>query len=232
MNMLRSVSFLKCLFVILIVSISFVSNASATLVVGSSGTVDIIGNDSTTNGTYKIHVVYSIYDGSSNSDPLGKTNGYLQFAFTLTHLGSINTEKALKVGRFLVYAPSPASTTTAFYTNAYAVGSGIAPSGPTADSPWMDIDPPPIGANRGKWSFESSLGSPTFSFGSTSQTLVLTLPNGSFAPSNNSVILEIDTTSTSPSISSDVTINFAPEPASLALFGIASLFGLRRRRKV
>jgi hypothetical protein len=230
------VSFRKCLFVLLaifIVSISFVSNASATLVVGSSGTVNIIGNDPLHNtGSYKIQVVYSLYDGHSSSDPLGITSGNLQFAFQLTHLGSDGETPALKIGRFLVYAPSPASTTTAFYTNAYAVGTGTAPSGTTADSPWMDIDPPPTGANRGKWDFESSLGAAAFSLGLTSKTLVLTLPYGSFAPSNNSIILEIDTTNSTPSISSDVTINFAPEPASLALFGIASLFGLRRRRKI
>jgi len=232
--MLRPVSFLKCLFVIstvFIVSISLVSNASAYFVF--SGSVDMIGNDPcNATGSYKIQVVYSMYDGRSSSDPLGLTSN-LQLAFNLTHLGSDGEMPALNVGRFIVYAPASVGAPpyiTAFYKSISAVGTGTAPSGPGGIA--MDIDPPPSNANRGKFLFEDSIGSPTFAAGYTSQTLVLTAVPGSFPVSGIPVILEIDTTSTSPSIKSDVTVNIAPEPASMVLFGVASLLSLRRRRKI
>ncbi len=226
--MLRSASFLKCTLVILvvfIVSISLVSNASAGPVAGSSGTVNIIGNDPAHNtGSYKIHVVYSIYDGTSSNDPLGLTSN-LQLAFTITNLGVDSTGEtpALSIGRFLVFAPSGSGTSVAFYKSISAVGSGTAPM-----TGGMKIKANP--ANEGFWAFEDSQQNPLFADGLTSQTLVLTAVPGSL--NNKSVILEIDTTNTNPSISSDVTVTLVPEPASMVLFGVASLLSLRRRRKI
>lgn len=211
-------------FIAILISILFSSSVFAALVAGSSGSVDIIGNDANkADGSFKIHVVYSIYDGTSSTDPLGiKTNNEYQLAFKITNvLGGDGESPALGIGRFLVFAPSGTSVSP-FYTSISAVGDGNAPSSKKIYSYNSDLN------NYARFSFANGLVVANFLPGSTSQTLVLT------ASKNNlpaSVLLEVDTTNTNPSISSDVTINLVPEPASVVLFGITSLLVLRRRRK-
>jgi hypothetical protein len=211
-------------FIAILISISFVSNASASIVVGSLGDVNIIGNDPAHNsGSYKIHVVYSIYDGTSNDDPLGiKTNNEYQIAFKLTHLGSDGETPALGIGRFLVFAPT-GTTVSPFYTSISAVSDGNVPSSKRIYPYSSDLN------NYARFSFANGTYVANFLSGSTSQTLVLTASKSNLPAS---VILEIDTTNTVPSISADTTVRLIPEPASMALFGIASLLGLRRRRKI
>ena len=222
---LCALSICRSLFLVFI-SVTFISTASATLIAGSQGTTYIIGNNpSAPNGSFKVQIDYSAYDGTSLSDPIGITADRIQIAFKLTHLGSGGETPVLKFGRFSVFGPVvfPADGNYASYgTTSYAVGTGKAPSS-------INNDPPPKkNANRAKFMFQTGgLLDANFASGEISKTLVVSASPLEFPAS---ILLEIDSTNSgTPAVSGDVYVNIIPEPCSLAIFGTAILLAIRRR---
>jgi len=234
-----SVSRISIKLVAFIVCLCMVSEVSAGLITGSDNTVEIIGTG--TGGSFKVQVDYAVYNGADTSDPLGLTSDY-QIEFILEHLGTGGKTPVLNFGRFLVFAPEPLSTDP-FYSGMYAVGTGKAPSDyqwnwdpdyglydidGTVDGMYLELPSGGLGSNNAQFIFvNASTAMIDFTPGEISKQLVVTVAKENLP---TSVILEIDLTDTV--VHGDVVVEFIPEPASVALFGIGSfLLSLRRRRK-
>ncbi len=213
--------------------------AQATLIPNSAGFVTITGNDAANaSGSFVVEVAYQVYDGTSAGDPLGATN-HAQLAFVLHHAGSDGEAPALAFGRFIVFAPSPASTTVPYYSALDVVNPGsagamlVGPSGNQLDpfggvAPTSsNIDPPPTGANRGKFFFQTGLQEADFQPGQTSQLLVVSEAATGGLPAD--IVIELDSTNTVPSVHGDTIIHIVPEPSVAVLLALALPF-LRQRR--
>jgi hypothetical protein len=221
--------------------------ARASTISGSEGRVTIIGNDaSNSTGSFSVDVAYEVFNGQSATDPLGITNNF-QIAFVLKHNGVGDELPALKLGRFTVFAPDPASTTVAYYgvgatINPLSAGQFlIGPSGSELDpfaglgtSSTPNIDPPPTGANRVRFLFQTGLQQANFppdlsSGPQYSQLLVVAPAAGSTLPAN--VVIELNGTDTVPGVHGDTTIPLVPEPGTCALIALGLGALLRGRRR-
>jgi len=216
--------------------------SQAALIAGSEGFVTLTGNDSAySSGSFVVNVAYEVYDGTSASDPMGITSD-MQITFVLQHCGSDGEDPALAFSRFYVYAPGDPAP---FYTNKYAVnpsssgqfligpvGNEIDPYGGVAPhrdlGTAMSITSSP---NRARFSFQTTmLDVADFQPDQYSQLLVLTA-NPAYFTTPQDIIIEIDGTATSPSISADTIITIVPEPASSMCAALSGAFWLLRRRR-
>jgi hypothetical protein len=224
---------------------SFVSNASAVLITGSSGTTFITGNNpNAANGSFKVQVDYAIYDGTSLTDPKGLTSD-AQISLTLTSLATPWAGQelpALKFGRLTVYAPDTHNT-GAFYTkppgstDLEVRDNSIVSTSPGNRTPrrvyfYTYVAGPPVVLNSVDFWFTDLASLPQFLPGDISKQLILRTPASNLS-SSPTINLQIDTTNagTPGGVYGEgsITLVPVPEPCSMAIFGGAfALLYLRR----
>ena len=212
---------------------SFVSNASAVLIAGSSGTTSIIGNNPTAgNGSFKVQVDYAIYDGTSLTDPKGLTSD-AQISLTLTSLATWPGQElpALIFGRLTVFAPN-VNSTSIFYTKpASATTDSYVDTSGTRAPRLVKFHPQntPTLPNCVEFIFDSGSPGylPVFAPGEISKQLIVRTPASNLPAT---ILLEIDTTNAGTgSVDGEVYVTLVPEPCSMAIFGGAfALLYLRR----